>query len=116
MAQHKFKENRRLRRIIIQIQVLDVESKSFFAYTENLHTEGMVLTSNEEIPVDKEFHLELVHILENDERITIPLRVLSVWNMPGDDLNLHSAGFKFIDLSPQQTQDIEKIIEELVVD
>ena len=116
MMQYKLKENRRLKRIIIQVQVLDSESKSFFAYTENLHTEGMMLTSEKEIPVGKEFNLELVHSRENDEGFTIPLRVCCVWNRSSDSVNLYNAGFKFIDLAPQQARDIERLIEELAVD
>ena len=89
MAQHNSTEKRKLKRFIIRVQVLDSESKSFFAYTENLHMEGMMLTSEKEIPVGKEFHLELVHIRDNDERITkplvtIPLHMRCVWNRPSD--------------------------------
>ena len=115
MAQHKLKENRKLKRFIVQVQVVDSESKSFFAYTENLHTEGMVLTSEKKIPVGKEFHLDLVYIRDIDKRITIPLRVLCVWNMPRDCKTLYNVGFEFIDLAPQQARDIERLIEELAV-
>jgi len=116
MTQHKLKEYRKLKRFIVQVQVLDSEAKSFFAYTENLHTEGMLLTSEKKIPLGKEFHLELVHIRDNEERITIPLRARCVWNRSSDSQNLYNAGFEFIDLAPQQARDIESLIEELAVD
>jgi len=115
MEQHKISENRRLRRFNIQIQVFDSKSKSIFAYTENLHTEGMMLISEKKIPLGKEFDLELVHIRDNDQMIVIPLHVLCVWNKPSDSLNMYNAGFEFIDLAPQQVRDIESLIEELVV-
>ena len=116
MAHYKLKEYRKLRRLIIPVQVLDSETQSFFAYTENLHTQGMLLTSKQEIPLDKEFHLELVYFRDNDEEITIPLCVHSVWNGSIDSLNMYSAGFDFIDLAPQQARDIERLIEELTED
>jgi len=78
--------------------------------------EGMMLTSEKKIPVGKEFHLELVHIRDDGERITIPLHVLCVWNRPRDYKTLYNAGFNFIDLAPQQARDIERLIEELAVD
>ena len=120
MEQHNSTEKRRLKRIIIRVQVLDSESKSIFAYTENLHTEGMMLTSEKEFPVGKEFHFELANIRDNDERITkplvtIPLHMRCVWNRPSDCLNMYNAGFEFIDLVPQQARDIERLIEELTV-
>ena len=116
MAQNKLKEYRKLKRFVVQVQLLDSETKSFFAYTENLHIEGMLLTSVQKIPLGKEFHLELVHIRNNGERITIPLRVRCVWNSSSDSQNLYNAGFEFIDLAPQQARDIERLIEELTVD
>ena len=116
MVQYKLKEYRKLKRFIIQVQVSDSEVESFFAYTENLHREGMMLTSEQKIPLGKEFHLELVHIRDNDERITIPLSVRCVWNRPSDRPNLYTAGFEFIDLAPQLTRDIERLIEELTID
>ncbi len=116
MAQYKLKEYRKLKRSIIQVLVLDVEAKSFFAYTENLHTQGMLLTTEQRIPLGKEFLLELVHSRENDEKISVTLRVHCVWNRSIDSLNLYSAGFEFIDLAPQQARDIERLIEELAVD
>ena len=116
MAQPKLKEYRKLKRFIIQVQILDSETKSFFAYTENLHGEGMLLTSEQRIPLGKEFHLELVHLQDNDERIILPLRVRCVWNRSNDSLNLYNAGFEFIDLEPQQARDIEILIEELALD
>ncbi len=118
MGQFKLMEYRKLKRFIIQVQVqvLDSEAKSFFAYTENLHTEGMLLTTEQRIPLCKEFHLELVHSRDNDEEITIPLRAHCVWNRSIDSMNLYSAGFDFIDLAPQQARDIERLIEELAVD
>ncbi len=115
MVQYKLKEYRKLKRIIIQVQVLDSETKSFFGYTENLHREGMLLTSEQKIPLGKEFHLELVYSRDNDEEITIPLRVRCVWNRSSDSHNLYNAGFEFIDLAPQQTRDIERLIDELTV-
>ena len=115
MAQYKLKEYRKLKRSIIQVQVLDVEAKSFFAYTENLHTEGMLLTCAQRIPLDKEFYLKMVYCRENGVRIIIPLRVFCVWNQSCDSLNLYSAGFEFIDLAPQQARDIERLIEELAM-
>ena len=114
MAQPKLKEYRKLKRFIIQVQILDSETKSFFAYTENLHGEGMLLISEQRIPLGKEFHLELVHIRDNGEMITLPLHAHCVWNRY-DNLNLCTAGFEFIDLKPQQARDIEILIEELAL-
>jgi len=116
MARHKLNEYRKLKRFIVQVQVLDSEAKSFFAYTENLHMEGMLLTSEKKIPVGKEFHLELMHIRDDGVRITIPLHMFCVWNRPRDCKTLYNAGFNFIDLAPQQVRDIERLIEELAVD
>ncbi len=116
MAQPKLMEYRKLKRSIIQVQILDSETKSFFGYAENVHREGMLLTSEQKIPLGKEFHLELVYSRDNDEEITIPLCVHSVWNGSIDSLNMYSAGFDFIDLAPQQARDIERLIEELAVD
>ena len=115
MAQHKTNECRKLTRFIIQVRALDSETKSFFAYTENLHTVGMMVSSEKKIPLGKEFHLELAHIRDNGEMITLPLHARCVWNRY-DTLNLYTARFDFIDLKPQQARDIEILIEELALD
>ncbi len=116
MVQHKLMEYRKLRRSIVPVYVLDSETQSFFAYTENLNTEGLLLTSEHKIPLYKEYNLELVYSRDYDEEITMPLHVRCVWNRSSDSLNLYSAGFEFIDLAPQQTRDIERVIEDLAVD
>ena len=116
MAQPKPMEDRKSRRPINPVYVLDSETQSFFAYTENLHTEGMLLATEQEIPLDKELHLELVYSRDNIEEITIPLCVRCVWNRSINNLGLYSAGFDFIDLTPQQGRDIERLIEEQAVD
>jgi len=116
MAQPNSAEYRKLKRSIIPVQVLDSDGKSFFAYTDDLHTQGMLLSTEQKILIGEEFHLELVHTRENDERITIPLRVRCVWNRSIDSLKLYSAGFEFSDLAPQQTRDIERVIEDLAID
>ena len=116
MAQHKLMEYRNLRRFNIPVHVLDSDTHSFFAYTENLHTEGLLLTSEHKIPLYKEYNLELVYSRDYDEEITIPLCTRCVWNGSSDSLNLYNAGFDFIDLTPQQARDIESLIEELAAD
>lgn len=108
-------EKRRLKRFIVNVKILDRETEQCIGYSANMHTEGMLITSPEQLPLNKLLKIKLVHIQCDDEVIEIPLDVTGLWSKPGNNPDFYSAGFKIIGPSPEQIQAINAVIEDLAI-
>ncbi len=108
-------ENRKLKRFIISVKVFEKETGSILGYTENMHTEAMILTSEKQIPIEKEFRIKLEYVQDDNEIVEIPLVARSVWSKLSKNLDYYSTGFRFIDSTPIHVQALELLIDELSV-
>ena len=77
--------------------------------------EAMMLTSERQIPTEKEFRIKLEYVQDDDEVVEIQLVARSVWSKLSKPLDYYSTGFRFIDPTPSQVKIIEFLIDELAV-
>ena len=108
-------ENRKLKRFIISLKVIEKETGSILGYIANMHSEAMMLSSERRIPVDKEFSITLEYVQDDDELVEIQLIARSVWCNISKNLDYYRTGFRFIDPSPSQVKTIVFLIDELAV-
>ncbi len=108
-------EKRKLKRFIVNVKILDSETDECIGYSANMHTEGMLITSPEQLPLNKLLRVKLVHIQFDDEVIEIPLVVTGLWSKAGNNPDFHNTGFKIVEATQEQIQAINAVIEDLAV-
>jgi len=108
-------EKRKLHRFIVNVKILDDATRECLGYSANMHTEGLLITSTEPLPLHRILKIKLLHLQFDDEEIEIPLDVFGLWSKPGKNPDFYQNGFKIVNPGPEQTQAIEAVIKEMAV-
>jgi len=108
-------EKRKLHRFILNVKILDRETGEHLGYSANMHTEGLLITSSEPIPVQQLLKIKLVHMQFDDEEVEIPLDVMGLWSGPGHHPDYYQTGCRIINPGPEQIKAITAVIKELAV-
>jgi hypothetical protein len=108
-------ESRRLERFIINVKIIDADDESVLGYSANMHTEGLMIRSMRKIPSDKIINIRVEHMQFDDEFISIPLKVQSIWCYPDRKTDFFKVGFFIVDPTPSQRRAITGLIEELML-
>lgn len=106
-------EKRKAKRSIIRIKVVDSDSDKEVGNTVDLSTDGMLLVGPDEFSLGQEKSVRLEHTFKTDRNITLIAKV--VWYMASVKAGMYNTGFYFIDATPEQTQFIETLIDELAM-
>ena len=108
-------ESRRFERLIINVKIIEVSTETTLGYSANMHTEGLMIRSLMDIPIDKEFNVRIEHMQFDDEYVKIPLEIKCRWCSPDKNSDFFKAGFQIIDPTPSQRRGITGLIEELMM-
>jgi hypothetical protein len=109
----KDKLERKLKRIIVNAKVLIIDTGDCLGYTANMHTEGVMLSSVDPIPVSMQYNVKFEYLRPDDEIVEIPLTIYSLWAMISNNPDFHHTGFKIMNPVPKQNLAIEKLLSEL---
>jgi len=115
MAAKTLTEDREYKRFIVNVKVFDLVTNECIGYSANMHSEGMMLMSEKQLPAGKKYKLVIRHYQVDDEQIEIPLVARCMWSKAGNNPDFYHAGFKFIDSSPKQILAIDELIWDLAV-
>ena len=116
MAPHHANEKRRQKRFIVNVKIFDQDTGELLGYSANMHTRGMMISSIEEIPLLKEFNVNIEHIrMADDELVQIPVRIRSLWAGPSNNPDFYNTGFLILDPTPETNHAILQLIDELAV-
>lgn len=107
-------ENRKLKRLIINVKIYERKTGEFIGYSANMHVQGMMMSSTGIMPVGEEYLIQIKH-MEDDEVIEIPLHMRCLWSSPGDNPDFFQSGYVFIEPKPAQTRAIENLLEDLAI-
>jgi hypothetical protein len=108
-------EKRKLIRFIINVRIVDRETEQRLGYSANMHTEGMLITSTQPLPLQQLLQIKLVHIRKDDTLVEIPLDVIGLWSGPSRNPDFLQTGCKFVNPGAEQVRAIESVIRELAV-
>ena len=109
-------DKRRQKRFIVNVKVFNEDDDELLGYSANMHTRGMMISSTDEIPLLKEFRVRIEHMrMADDEFVQIPLRIRSLWCVPGKNPDFYNTGFLILDPTPETDGAIMQLIDELAV-
>lgn len=103
---------RKAKRSIIRIKVFDAGTDKLIGNTVDLNATGMLLVGPEDFQLGNEISVRLEHTYDPRKNIVIMAKV--VWHMASVKLGMFNTGFYF-EATPEQTQLIETLIEELAM-
>lgn len=116
MSPNHANDKRRQKRFIVNVKVFIHDNGEFLGYSANMHTRGIMLSSTEEIPLLKEFRVNIEHIrMEDDKLVQIPLRIRSLWGGPSQNPDFYHTGFLILDPTKESEDAIMQLIDELAV-
>lgn len=111
MALQKLAENRKNKRHRVRLKVIDQQTGELLGYAEDLHIEGMRLTSKKSFPANTEIIFWLV---KDEETVKIPLTAFRVWSSFYDTVPVfYYSGFHFVNPTSESLDSIQDIIREL---
>lgn len=108
-------EDREFKRFVINVKVFDQETNECLGYSANMHSEGMMLSSEKLITCGKEYNIMIRHLQDDDDLVEINLDARCLWSKSGNNPDFYMAGFQFIDPSPRQILAIDELIWDLAV-
>ena len=108
-------EDREYKRFVINVKVFDQATNECLGYSANMHSCGMMLSSEKLIPDGREFNILIRHLQDDDELIEIRLAARCMWSKSGNNPDFYLAGFQFINPSPKQVLAIDELIWDLAV-
>jgi hypothetical protein len=113
-AQLQANEKRRLKRFSVRLKDYSQLTDELLGYAENLHIEGMMISSKVQIPNKQELQVWF-GAAKNDKRTNrIFLSAYTVWSSFTDDNNKHYySGLHFISPSEDTLDRIQSLLYEL---
>lgn len=106
-------EKRKAKRTMIRIKVVEANNGRMLGNTIDLNSTGMLLVGADEIPAGQDVQVRLEHTFDTRKNIIMNAKV--VWSMASVKPGMYNTGFNFINASPEQTQFINDLIEELAM-
>ncbi|MBN1256809.1 MAG: PilZ domain-containing protein [Planctomycetes bacterium] len=99
--------------LIYYLRVFDRDTNEMIGHLVNITTEGIMLISDQQIALDKIFHLRMLWPTEGGETEELTFDAKSVWC--GNDANpdYFDTGFKLIDPSSGLCDQIRQVVMEL---
>lgn len=98
------------------LQVARAENNATLGHLVDVTTEGMMLISEEPIPLHQTFNLRMEIPSEHDIPQTIALTAESLWTKKDVNPSFHDTGFRLINPSKRTIDAITRLIEELKFD
>ena len=108
------KERRQLdrRHMLFYSRVFDRRTGIFLGYLGNLTKEGMMIISEDPIPVGKDFLLRIDLPDDMYEQNVLNFEASSRWCQPDIDPNFHNTGFQFERIEDNDVEVVAQIIED----
>lgn len=101
------------RHLIYYLRVWNTDTREMLGHMVDITTGGLMLISEQIIPPDQQFNLEMRwHDPESGERI-IHFRAKSLWSRPDVNPAFQDTGFMLLDQTPEVLLRIRELIGEL---
>jgi hypothetical protein len=114
MAKIQIDENRSDERYLVQdLAVFDGRSNRLIGKVLNLSLSGMLVSHEEAIQVDMVIPVKLRHILNTYSDFEGKAKVK--WSRQNDISGLFGTGLEFLDNSPEQRSEIQKVVNTYAV-
>ena len=116
MNKSKRDERRKLKRFSVRLKVYSQETNEVIGYTNNLHTEGMMMMSMTPLPKGKEIKIWFGTNNGDKEQEKIFLTVYRVWSSFTEDVpRLYCSGLHYDNPSYEALDKIQGLIDDLDV-
>ncbi len=107
-------EKRGLKRwhLIFYLRVFDQDTGKLLGYIVDISTSGMMLISDQPLPVHKEYRLYVDVPQEEGQRERVFLKALSLWSSKDINPDFFDTGFRLLDLTMEQLYKVQLIIDD----
>jgi hypothetical protein len=111
-------ERRALKRwhLIFYLRVFDEESAAVLGHIVDISESGMMLVSDDPIPVCKDFHVWVDVPSETGPRQRIQLKVRSLWSHNDINPDFYDTGFFIKDASADTVDKLTQLIEDFTTE
>jgi hypothetical protein len=107
-------EKRRLKRFSVREKVYSQDTDEFMGYAENLHTEGLMIATNEPIQADQKIQIWFGAAKEDKVLSRIFVTAYRAWTSFSDtEDRYYYSGLQFIGVSEETSDKIETLLEEV---
>ncbi len=106
-------ERRKIKRKILMFfaRVYDKDSREFIGHLADLTRDGAMIISQLPIDVGKEFRLNVELPRGEFSRGFLNFRAKSVWGHPDLDPKYYNTGFKLLEVSAEDLEIVDKILQ-----
>jgi hypothetical protein len=107
-------ERRRLHRrhILFYSRVFDRKTGVFLGYLGNMNEGGLMIISEEPIPVDETFLLRIDLPEDIYSTTVLNFEAKSVWSRKDIDPNFYNTGFQLVEITEEGKEIINQIVED----
>ena len=107
-------EKRKLKRhhLIFNLEITDEKTGKVLGYLGDLNTEGLLILTNDPIPLNKHYRIYLALPKNNDfDKDKIPLGLKTLWRTKDENPEIMDTGCEFTDVAPKDYTIINELIE-----
>jgi len=117
LHRHLMKERSQKRWNLVQyLRLLKAENNEPLGHLVDLTTEGMMIISENPIPLGHTYNLRMLIPTEHNMTRMVALTALGLWTKKDVNPNFHDTGFKLINPSKHTVNAIKSLIDELKFD
>jgi len=102
--------------LVQYLRLVKAENNNLLGHLVDLTTEGMMIISENPIPLGQTYNLRMQIPTENNLTRMVALTVQSLWTKKDVNPDFHDTGFKLINPSKHTVNAIKSLIDELKFD
>lgn len=102
--------------LVHYLRVFRAENHEMLGHLVDITTEGMMLISEQPIPLQSSFNLRMEIPTDNDVAQMVAFTAESLWTKKDVNPNFHDTGFRLLNPSQRALNAINRLIEELKFD
>ncbi|VAX09037.1 hypothetical protein MNBD_GAMMA26-2259 [hydrothermal vent metagenome] len=102
----------RRRHLIYYLRVWDMANNEVLGHIVDITTEGIMLISDQQIELNKEYDLEIRWNDAEGDAKTIRFKAESCWSHLDINTSFHDTGFHLIEATPEVLDPIHELIDE----
>ncbi|NOZ51549.1 MAG: hypothetical protein GXP08_00170 [Gammaproteobacteria bacterium] len=102
--------------LVSHLRLVKAENNDLLGHLVDLTTEGIMMISENPIPLEQTYNLRMQIPTENEMTRMVALTALSLWTKKDVNPNFHDTGFKLINPSKHTVNAIKSLINNLSFD
>ena len=108
-----YERSMKRRHLIYYLRVINCDTEELLGFLVDITTRGFMVMSEKPIQTGRLFHLKILRASDAEEKQFLFFDARSKWSERSINSEFYDTGFELVNVTPDDFDEIEKIIDEL---